>query len=604
MGAAPMHFRQQQQHSHGVARQGGGHRRIIPIAPAPSTSALAIPPPTNPKRKYASPEDWEAHRDTITRLYYYEEMTLRDVKKHMETYHDFLATEKMYKTRTKKWGLDKRPGETYARVAHMVRVARDRAAVGKRSAFTVNGHAVNWDDIKRYLERRPDLLAKMDKGQVEVGGANAGIICRTPSPDPIKMFSVPGPLDPEMETRMHGEVLHLFRDYMDGGFDQGMWRYDTKGRCYLGDGGSRSTARICAWMSDIWTVVHQGSSQAQAVALINELMDHLGSMIKEQDVSLFVHLVRCYYFLDQWDRAVAKAIGTFIVGMCEALLGIHHPMALAWKRVISLDAAGLQSLLEKAALFRLEYLESLAQAHKEMASSILLEEYFLARTMAAQSDAAEIDKVVLWTLDYLERIDAQPSGDYCRLLLRLSAPQIFHGNYDMAELMLKSVALWIERGETDDPYFMMVNAGYCFNLGLLCFELGQEEEANKLFAEGLKSCTGYHGPSRHLVGHILHWMMSYGVAGDPERAQRWRLALEAAVDKVLKKWSQEPKWRERKRTATQARSHELVADFEDLSEDWGKSGGGGSYYCLNTDDKSVIADQLKRSSSASSHPSP
>ncbi|KAK4443649.1 Clr5 domain-containing protein [Podospora aff. communis PSN243] len=487
MGAAPMHFRQQQQNSHGPGRQSGGHRRVVAIAPAPSTSSPAIPPPSNPRRSYATPADWEAHRDTITRLYYFEEMTLREVKKHMETHHDFLATEKMYKTRTKKWGLDKRPGETYARVAHMVRLARDRAAVGKRSAFAVNGHPVNWDDVKRYLERRPDLLAKIDKGQVEVGGASSGIVCRTPSPDPVKMFSVPGPLDPERDTRMHGEVLLLFRDYMDGGFDQGMWRYDTKGRCYLGDGGSRSTARICAWMSDIWTVVHQGSSRAQAVALINELMDHLGSMIKEQDCSLFVHLVRCYYFLHQWDRAVSQAIGAFIVGMCEALLGIHHPISKSWKRVVSLDGPGLQSLLEKAGLFRLEYLESLARAHGEIASSILLEEYFLARTMAAQSDAAEIDRVVGWITDYLERIDAQPSGDYCRLLLRLSAPQIFHGNFDMAEAMLRSVASWIERGETDDPYFMMVNAGYCFNLGLLCFELGQEEEANKLFAEGLKS---------------------------------------------------------------------------------------------------------------------
>ncbi|KAK0642047.1 hypothetical protein B0T16DRAFT_335994 [Cercophora newfieldiana] len=559
----------------------------------------------NSRRKYASPEDWEAHRDLITRLYYYEEMTLKEVKKYMEANHEFLATEKMYKTRTKKWGLDKRPGETVARVAHMVRAARDRAAAGKNSAFTINGNAVNWDDIKRYLERRPDLLAKIDKGQVEVGGASAGIVCRTPSPDPAKMYSVPKPLEPERDTRMHGEVLLLFRDYMDGGFDQGMWRYNAKGRCYLGDGGTRSTARICAWSSDIWTVVHQGSSQAEAVALINKLMDHLGSMIKEQDPSLFVHLVRCYYFLYQWDRAVSQSVATFIVGMCEALLGVKHPISLAWKRVASLDAPGLQSALEKTAMFRLEYLESVARARSETASSILLEEYFLARTMAAESDAAEIDRVVLWTLNYLEDTNAQLSGDYCRLLLRLSAPQIFHGNFDLAELMLTSVASWLDRNETEDPYFMMVNAGYRFNLGLMCFEMGQEEEADRLFAEGLKSCTGYHGPSKHLVGHVLHWMMSYGVAGDPQRAQKWRRTLEGAVDTALRKWWLEPKWRESKGSAVQARSHELVADFDSLSDDWGWN-DGGSYYCLKPETESVSSEERKPlpSPSASSPPSP
>jgi hypothetical protein len=91
VGAAPMHSRQQQ-NSHSTGRQSGGRRRIVAIAPAPSTSSSAIPPPSNPRRNYASPDDWEAHRDTITRLYYYEEMTLREVKKHMEMHHDFLAT--------------------------------------------------------------------------------------------------------------------------------------------------------------------------------------------------------------------------------------------------------------------------------------------------------------------------------------------------------------------------------------------------------------------------------------------------------------------------------------------------------------------------------
>lgn len=255
-------------------------------------------------------------------------------------------------------------------------------------------------------------------------------------------------------------------------------------------------------------------------------------------------------------------------------------------------------------MFRLEYLEGIARARDETASYILLEEWFLARTMASESDAAEIDRAVRWVMDYVDKTSGELSGDYYRLLLRLSAPQIFHGNYDLAELMLKSVGSWIERDETDDPYFMMVSAGYRFNLGLLCFERGQEEEADGLFAEGLKSCTGYHGPSRHLVGHVLHWMMSYGVADNPDKAETWRKVLETAVDKVLQRWWQEPNWfdrchpEEHKGSVSQARSHELVANVEKLAIE-----REGSYYILSPDTKHIkVSPSL--CPSVSSPPSP
>jgi hypothetical protein len=86
-----MHSKQQQ--NHGICHPSGGPRaRVVAIAPAPPASPLPIVQLPTSKRTYASPEDWEAHRDAITRLYYYEEMTLKEVKKYMETHHSFFAT--------------------------------------------------------------------------------------------------------------------------------------------------------------------------------------------------------------------------------------------------------------------------------------------------------------------------------------------------------------------------------------------------------------------------------------------------------------------------------------------------------------------------------
>jgi hypothetical protein len=41
---------------------------------------------------YASPEDWEAHRDTITRLYLHEKRSLQEVMEHMALNYFFFAT--------------------------------------------------------------------------------------------------------------------------------------------------------------------------------------------------------------------------------------------------------------------------------------------------------------------------------------------------------------------------------------------------------------------------------------------------------------------------------------------------------------------------------
>ncbi|ETS78966.1 hypothetical protein PFICI_08819 [Pestalotiopsis fici W106-1] len=61
----------------------------------------------SPRGAYAKAEDWATHRDLITRLYWDEDRTLREVRELMKVIHGFNATEKMYKWRFKSWGLHK-----------------------------------------------------------------------------------------------------------------------------------------------------------------------------------------------------------------------------------------------------------------------------------------------------------------------------------------------------------------------------------------------------------------------------------------------------------------------------------------------------------------
>lgn len=51
-----------------------------------------------------TPQQWEAVRDEVHRLYVEKELPLRQVKDHLEKNHEFRASERMFKDRLKKWG--------------------------------------------------------------------------------------------------------------------------------------------------------------------------------------------------------------------------------------------------------------------------------------------------------------------------------------------------------------------------------------------------------------------------------------------------------------------------------------------------------------------
>lgn len=59
------------------------------------------------RRRQARVLDWDQHRDRILRLYDIEDKPLREVCEIMQRDHGFHASEKMYKTRFKNWGIHK-----------------------------------------------------------------------------------------------------------------------------------------------------------------------------------------------------------------------------------------------------------------------------------------------------------------------------------------------------------------------------------------------------------------------------------------------------------------------------------------------------------------
>ncbi|KAK1640730.1 Clr5 domain-containing protein, partial [Colletotrichum phormii] len=66
------------------------------------------------KKTYATEEVWDCHRSIIAKLYQDEKMSLKQVKQIMERDYSLYATERMFKTRLRSWGLEKKLKESEA----------------------------------------------------------------------------------------------------------------------------------------------------------------------------------------------------------------------------------------------------------------------------------------------------------------------------------------------------------------------------------------------------------------------------------------------------------------------------------------------------------
>ncbi|KAJ0344377.1 hypothetical protein COL26b_011917 [Colletotrichum chrysophilum] len=334
----------------------------VPVSPVdvPVSAPVALPIVTKSK-VYATEDHWTCHRGIITRLYRDENKTLKEVKQIMEETYYFHATERMFKTRIKRWGLDKKFKE--AEVLAMLQVKNKRDAAGKKTRFTVRNQEVEWERIAHYLKRRPDLqrdpryaspdqdqdaqreLVRLLKGEPGlVAGAGAvdeqdyeavaryDIRCRTPSPPPM-----PRVIDPAADLRIPDEILRLMKGFFDGAFQGRMWTMVDDTLCAAGQR-VPSRDRPNRWgdfMSDTHRhiVGRRGDFRGAHAALCAQL-DVLRWIIKDQDPELAFFL--CYSVLSQ-PRDISEWLLPHICTLHEQVHGPRHPLTLIWARIRRVD---------------------------------------------------------------------------------------------------------------------------------------------------------------------------------------------------------------------------------------------------------------------------
>ncbi|PMD17828.1 TPR-like protein [Hyaloscypha hepaticicola] len=101
-------------------------------------------------RSYTS-QEWEAHRSEIKRLYADQNIPLKDVIQIMKTGCSFFATKRQYKTRIRRWGLDKKIKTNEMKIIVRKDMKR-KLEEGKETAYFVRNRPVHPRKISRFIK--------------------------------------------------------------------------------------------------------------------------------------------------------------------------------------------------------------------------------------------------------------------------------------------------------------------------------------------------------------------------------------------------------------------------------------------------------------------
>src|SRR5436305_8390135 len=141
---------------------------------APSTAA-------GPSAPRYSTEQWEQHRDLITRLYSKENKRLVDVCEILTIQYGFHATTRSLKHRIRVWHLDKKQKDHEMRA--ILKAYLTRKSQGKQSVFRLRGRLIDHGEISRYFRRKGVYsLESLTPELANVPPTLPDIVCQTPEP--------------------------------------------------------------------------------------------------------------------------------------------------------------------------------------------------------------------------------------------------------------------------------------------------------------------------------------------------------------------------------------------------------------------------------------
>ncbi|OIW23814.1 hypothetical protein CONLIGDRAFT_110518 [Coniochaeta ligniaria NRRL 30616] len=310
---------------------------------------MATPPA---RKQWAKPEDWERVKPLIKELYKDELKPLKDVVATMETEHHFFATQRMYKSKLREWGLSKYIRATEA--VAIIKAMEERQAAGKSSQIVLRGEKVDLDRIKNYVRRNRNRgrLERMLIEEKQVPETvERELICRTPSPSPDLRSPTPGPLGPAED------LYRSISIYVDGSFEAGNWFLH-------GDGAMRSLRGDPKWYStnfkDLWNRLDIASQlvgkveRLDLVRMLDPAFGYMVNLVQDSYPRSIPFVLSAFEVL--YDRGRGDLVNMFIrhiASLSEVIWGLEHPHTRIWQQLVTIYADEHGEILERLFLLLL-----------------------------------------------------------------------------------------------------------------------------------------------------------------------------------------------------------------------------------------------------------
>ena len=380
------------------------------------------------------------------------------------------------------------------------------------------------EDIERYLSRNPDFWTKHGGVSLDLGKSAHEITCKTPPPDAAQVISVPQNLDAAQGLRIHEEILRSYRAYTEGSFEQGVWSLSSAHNRYFGPGGIDASARLNVWYDKVRNVSDWPGRDAEAVQLVNYLLDDLPQLLKDQDYTVFPALMRCCFYLSARRPALGREVVHFVAKLCSIILGERHPMSLVWSRIRSLAISEYLLVLQETAKLRLDHLESRLTDNIPDENTInALREYLLILRLRGSAAVDEMERVTCWATEKICRPGNVLSSSHYRLLLGTASCYITCRRFEEAEKILDRVGAHLSTSSVLHSTSQRELSTYLFLMGFLRYVTGRLDEAVNYFLQTYNALEKVAGPHSSAVADILLALIDFpGLLQKPEDVEHWQ----------------------------------------------------------------------------------
>ncbi|KAK8016574.1 Clr5 domain-containing protein [Apiospora rasikravindrae] len=274
--------------------------------------------------------EWAQYRELISRLYWDEDQTLKQVVDYMRTHHEFLATQRMYKLRLKSWGLVKNlKADEADRLLDNVYRGAAVAAVP-----TIRGRVVGSKHFKGRLNRAAKAVKTFSQSSSSSTDSDSdpsspGLVVlarRSTSPiadklDAPPIFSVP-------ET-----CLKLVWQFSQMQFSNGTW--DLSGKVY----DFRTDKACMCWVDTNMAaeMLMEDRLSPSNWRLLRKAFDQLDVTLIKPDISMVWATYHSVLKLSRIGKDLGRAFLRWMSGLAQIRLGRSHPLTMLFETLQKME---------------------------------------------------------------------------------------------------------------------------------------------------------------------------------------------------------------------------------------------------------------------------